>query len=701
VDSAGLCMVADTPSSMDRHGDDDEEEAMPVPEELEGGRRVKAPGLDTRSGLVAHPKQLQRRPSAVPSASAPSLGFFIASPGKTSDSSAVGDGIFEGHCGSPASWRLSGPRLPGRVAQRGPRLSAGDTAPASVSCPGSPAPGPGGPGDVSVAPAALPGSPTLHPPRPELIDGAFLATASTSGGGGGGGGASSSSPSRSSPGRTLSGEGCMKNPLAAASLEVTSGLLAHEASEVDDLEAFGLRVGMLPMSAPKVGRRLEDNLPLHSAAMGDDVAIPAAREGAFDGIWMHRLSGEARSEVIYGDQISWHDGGVTKFIIQDDGSLCVPLQGRHGIARLVEKYLVWETGEVWTRMHSRSNDVVPAFDAGIAVSSAPSSWGAAVAAGREGVAMDEAMDVESFLEDELMFMVPSDEDGRPQPPYPARIAQTMLLDDYPQEEELAPMTVQAIQEEEEWLARKRLTGAVGRLVRYKEGLRPADDILGLRLTRHGRIMVTALQKDGPASKAGVSTGDQLASINGKRLFGGGSVSRILANVVGPVTLVFLGFAGKLQAEVRVRQPDQPSCGMPNGTEIVLHSVTTPVPPIRLTEAVVFTRQPTSLFIATASPRDEPPSDMALRDVSVRGSEQLFDVGGSLHGNVLAGETACQTSVTSPTYRPPLSSGAAASREEVDDEGEDVSTGLYELQRDDAKRILKKVLKTSKTALCTV
>lgn len=273
---------------------------------------------------------------------------------------------------------------------------------------------------------------------------------------------------------------------------------------------------------------------------------------------------------------------------------------------------------------------------------------------------------EAMPRDDDQVQIPSDED-RPRPPHPSKAAHPQLVDDaLSHEEELAPLALQALRDEEEWLARKRLTGTVGRLVRYKEGQRPADDILGLCLTRTGRIMVTALQEDGPASRAGVTAGDQLASINGERTFRKGPAKSILANVLAPATIVFLGFAGKLQAEVRVRQPDQPRCGLPAATEIVLNHSGRTSSRLRLTEAVIFQTRISSLFIATMSP---PEADLGLVS-SVEpetGSEQ-----------------ATCTIVRAP-------------------EVGETEPGLYELQREDARRVLKRALRITqqKPSLCTV
>jgi len=105
-------------------------------------------------------------------------------------------------------------------------------------------------------------------------------------------------------------------------------------------------------------------------------------------------------------------------------------------------------------------------------------------------------------------------------------------------------------EDEEWELRQKQTGAAGRLVIYEYGEKPRDDVM-LRGGNGRRIMVTAVNEDGKADRAGVKAGDVLVSINGKKDFIGYSADIVHASLVAPVLLVFLGFVGKLQAEVRL------------------------------------------------------------------------------------------------------------------------------------------------------
>jgi len=350
-----------------------------------------------------------------------------------------------------------------------------------------------------------------------------------------------------------------------------------------DLESEHGLLGLVPNSEPKAGIGLGSGGggAVTSSSSAVQEGLPAVLQ-ALGGLWLNAPNGEPPMvQSIVGDHIFWPDGSISQLMLERYGTFVTHVGDHTRRATLVDDHLIWADGEVWMR-------------------SMPSKGLPSLSLLTFADAEDMTSTAHTADEDQLGLRVPSDDEGRPKPPYPARIAQTALWDEFMQEEELAPMTKQAIQEEEEWLARKRLTGAVGRLVRYKEDEKPSDDVLGLRLTRHGRIMVTALQQDGNAARCGVSTGDQLASINGRRVYAAGSANAILANVRPPVTLVFLGFAGKLQAEVRVRQPDQPKCGMNPATEIVYHNRTV-LPPMRLTEAIVFQqRHSSSIFIATTS-----------------------------------------------------------------------------------------------------
>lgn len=212
-------------------------------------------------------------------------------------------------------------------------------------------------------------------------------------------------------------------------------------------------------------------------------------------------------------------------------------------------------------------------------------------------------------------------------------------------------------EEEEWLARQRLTGAIGRLVRYNEGeITPKDDILGLRCTRRGRIMVTAVHENGIAMKAGVAAGDELVSIDGRKEFVGHPAHVVHASLRAPVTLVFLGFVGKLQAEVRVKRPPEPKCGLAPGTDIVVHGVEKSHSSAKLCDAVVFKQGDLTSLLITAG-ADEQARAEELQQPTTASLDQTVELG------------------------PPVPATAS-------------KTVMYELQREDARNLVVNALGTT-------
>lgn len=131
------------------------------------------------------------------------------------------------------------------------------------------------------------------------------------------------------------------------------------------------------------------------------------------------------------------------------------------------------------------------------------------------------------------------------------------------------------EDEEEWLQRQQRTGSVGRLVIYAANENPQEDVV-LRGGSGGPLIVTSVSECGPASRAGIKAGDRLASINGKKHFSGLSADAVRAQLFHPpLMLVFLGFVGKLQAEVRLTSGGG-ICGMPLRRDVLKGSKAAPI-----------------------------------------------------------------------------------------------------------------------------
>lgn len=150
-------------------------------------------------------------------------------------------------------------------------------------------------------------------------------------------------------------------------------------------------------------------------------------------------------------------------------------------------------------------------------------------------------------------------------------------------------------EEEEWDARQQQTGAAGRLVVYEAGDRPRND-LTLRGGGLKRIMVATVADGGKAAQAGVKAGDVLVSVNGTKEFKGKSAEAVLASLQAPVMLVFMGFVGKLQAEVRLNHKPH-TCGLSSQQQVVFSR---PEAPVQVMDEVVFQSGGASIFLTTRS-----------------------------------------------------------------------------------------------------
>jgi len=264
-------------------------------------------------------------------------------------------------------------------------------------------------------------------------------------------------------------------------------------------------------------------------------------------------------------------------------------------------------------------------------------------------------------------------------------------------------------EEEEWLARKKLTGAIGRLVLYRKGQKPAEDILGLCKTRKGRLKVTALRPAGMASLAGVEVGDQLISINGQKPDESLLAEAVRTRLRAPATLIFMGFSGKLQAEVRVRQPDEPRCGLPAFTDVAaaaLNHGRAKNAQIELCDAVVFQQATASLLLEVA------PLPKSGEICCVDAEEPLLSSTVASAATVSV-SMAMELSADTPAWIAGELQGADCQQKQQQQQQQAESSGcqdanapkqmalaprtssrVYELQREDARRLVERALRAN-------
>jgi len=148
------------------------------------------------------------------------------------------------------------------------------------------------------------------------------------------------------------------------------------------------------------------------------------------------------------------------------------------------------------------------------------------------------------------------------------------------------------EEEDEWDKRQRTSGSVGRLVTYHEGEHPRDDVV-LRGGGQHHIVVAGVREGGPAARAGVKAGDRLASVNGRRNFEGLPADVVRGQIDAPAVLVFMGFVGKLQAEVRLTCGEA-DCGLLSSRQVLAQGNTS-----RFVEERTYSRGAgiSSLFLA--------------------------------------------------------------------------------------------------------
>jgi len=118
---------------------------------------------------------------------------------------------------------------------------------------------------------------------------------------------------------------------------------------------------------------------------------------------------------------------------------------------------------------------------------------------------------------------------------------------------------------EQWDQRQQRSGAVGRLVVYHEGQSPKHDVF-LRGGGCHHIVVANLTDGGYAMQAGVKIGDRLVSVDGKKDLLGLQAETVQDALEAPVALVFLGFVGKLEAEVRILETNK-ICGISSQQQV--------------------------------------------------------------------------------------------------------------------------------------
>jgi len=107
-------------------------------------------------------------------------------------------------------------------------------------------------------------------------------------------------------------------------------------------------------------------------------------------------------------------------------------------------------------------------------------------------------------------------------------------------------------------------------------------------------MAAAVSEGGKASQAGVKAGDVLVSIDGRKDFAGLSADEVNVSLVAPVRLVFLGFVGKLHAEVRLNYKER-VCGLSSKHELLSGR---PEAPMQVVDEVVFKQSNAALLLTT-------------------------------------------------------------------------------------------------------
>lgn len=238
-------------------------------------------------------------------------------------------------------------------------------------------------------------------------------------------------------------------------------------------------------------------------------------------------------------------------------------------------------------------------------------------------------------------------------------------------------------EDEEWEMRQKQTGAAGRLVIYEYGDKPRDDIM-LRGGSGRRIMVTAVSDDGKADRGGVKAGDVLVSINGKKDFIGHSADYVHTTfLVAPVVLVFMGFVGKLQAEVRLNYSEDVA-GMALKENFLARR---PEATVHIIEEVVFMPSTTRpLFISTgilpktiSKPINPRPVEVpAVHVMELSDNEDHMHIESASAGVMISGSHSLQEL---PTPQP-------------------VTSAVYELHASDARHLVRNALSRTQSSATT-
>jgi len=190
--------------------------------------------------------------------------------------------------------------------------------------------------------------------------------------------------------------------------------------------------------------------------------------------------------------------------------------------------------------------------------------------------------------------------------HPARYVDTRLRD-YILDEQTA-----------RWDQRQQRSGAIGRLVIYDKGQSPKEDI-HLRGGGHHHIVIVGCREGGQAARAGVKVGDRLVSIDGKKDLLALQAEAVQERLEAPVLLVFLGFVGKLEAEVRLKAKDQ-VCGISSREEAVQGMDGAP---LQLCEERVLDVGTAPLFLAVM-PSQQSKRPMQQSDEDDKGEEKEED-----------------------------------------------------------------------------